>query len=70
METQHWLGEALDCGYISPADAAQLNSSLKEVGRMLGSMMQKADSFCGPFDGALHEGMTEYFEDRSLITDD
>ena len=47
METQHWVGEALDCGYISPADAAQLNSGLEEIGRMLNSMIEKADSFCG-----------------------
>src|SRR5512139_179715 len=35
METQHWLGEALDCGYLSPANATQLNSGLEETGRML-----------------------------------
>ena len=25
METQHWVGEALDCGYVSAADAGQMN---------------------------------------------
>ena len=39
METQHWVGEALDCGYLTTGDAAQLNSSLEEIGRMLNSMM-------------------------------
>ena len=39
METQHWVGEALDCGYISTADATQLNSGLEEVGLMLNSMI-------------------------------
>ena len=48
LETQHWVGEALDCGYLSPADAALLNSGLEEIGRMLNSMIEKADSFCGP----------------------
>jgi four helix bundle protein len=43
METQHWVGEALDCGYLSETDAGQLNSGLEEVGRMLNSMMEKAD---------------------------
>src|ERR1039457_2725190 len=43
METRHWVGEALDCGYISEADAGQLNPGLEEVGRMLNSMMEKAD---------------------------
>jgi four helix bundle protein len=60
METQHWVSEALDCGYISTADAAQLNSGLEEVGRMLNSMIEKADSFCGLPDGALREDATEY----------
>ncbi len=41
METQHWVGEALDCGYVSAAEAAQLNSALEEIGRMLNSMVQK-----------------------------
>ncbi len=71
METQHWVGEALDCGYLSPANATQLNSGLEEIGRMLNSMIEKADSFCGPLDSTLHESIAEYFttEDGSLITD-
>src|SRR5215831_15078399 len=35
LETQHWVGEALDCGYITPVEAGELNSSLEEIGRML-----------------------------------
>ncbi len=61
METQHWVGEALDCGYISSADAAQLNAGLEEIGRMLNSMMEKADSFCGSPDGVLREDATDCF---------
>jgi four helix bundle protein len=61
LETQHWVGEALDCGYLAPADAAQLNSGLEEVGRMLNSMIEKADSFCGSPEGVLHESATDYF---------
>src|SRR5512136_2794319 len=61
METQHWVSEALDCGYLSPANATQLNSGLEEIGRMLNSMMEKADSFCGPLDSTLHESTAEYF---------
>src|ERR1043166_4149419 len=53
METQHWIGEALDCGYLSSTDAAQMNSRLEEIGRMLNSMMEKSGSFCGPPDGVL-----------------
>ncbi len=67
METQHWVGEALDCGYLSATEAAQLNSSLEEIGRMLNSMMQKSDSFCGPLDSTLHESAFEYFVAREEI---
>jgi len=61
METQHWVGEALDCGYISPADTAQLNAGLEEIGRMLNSMTKKAESFCGSPEGVLCENAPEYF---------
>jgi len=61
METQHWVSEALDCGYISSAHAIQLNSGLEEIGRMLNSMIEKADSFCGSRDGILREDEAAYF---------
>jgi four helix bundle protein len=61
METQHWVGEALDCGYIAPADATNLNSGLEEIGRMLNSMIEKADLFCASSDYTLREDTREYF---------
>ena len=74
MEAQHWVDEALECGYISPSDAKQLNSGLEEIGRMLHSMMEKASLFCGSPDGVVREEAAEYFavalpDHRSLITD-
>ncbi len=60
-ETQHWIGEALDCGYLSSVEAAQMNSRLEEIGRMLNSMMEKSGSFCGPPDAVLREAVAEYF---------
>ena len=38
METRHWVAEALDCGYLSPTDAAQLNSVLVEIGRKISTV--------------------------------
>ena len=61
METQHWAGEALGCGYMTPAQAEGLNCDLEEIGRMLNSMMKKADSFCGSRFEALHEEVADYF---------
>ena len=55
------MSEALDCGYLTPASATQLSSGLEEIGRMLNSMIEKADSFCGPLDSALRETTAEYF---------
>ena len=61
METQHWVVEALDCGYMATVEAEGLNSNLEEIGRMLNSMIEKADSFCGSRDGVLHEDVADYF---------
>jgi len=44
-ETQHWLSEAADCGYLSEVDVMRLLGFCEEIGRMLGSMMRKAESF-------------------------
>lgn len=44
-ETQHWITEALDCDYLSPEEAKHLLDLCTEIGRMLGSMIRKADSF-------------------------
>ncbi len=46
LETQHWIETAEDCGYLSPAQAAEVNDELSEIGRMLNSMMSKAGQFC------------------------
>jgi four helix bundle protein len=43
-ETQHWLSEAVDCGYLSEPDVKRLLGLCEEIGRMLGSMMRKAES--------------------------
>ena len=64
METQHWVGEAIDCGYITAVETERLNQGLAEIGRMLNSMMEKADSFCNSADNALHDDAAEYFTDR------
>jgi four helix bundle protein len=45
LETQHWLMEARDCGYLTEADTTRLLGYCEEMGRMLGSMIQKAESF-------------------------
>ena len=61
QETQHWVDEAFDCGYIDEAARIQLLSKLNEVGRMLQSMIDKAASFCGSDTPCVREDNTDYF---------
>lgn len=59
-ETQHWLGVALDCAYISLEQAKDLVEKCEEVGRMLGGMMNKADLFCNPKALSIQEEQASY----------
>ncbi|MGH7946115.1 MAG: four helix bundle protein [Opitutaceae bacterium] len=59
METQHWLIESSDCGYIVEMDFKRLLGLCEEIGRMLGSMMRKAESFASS-DYTLHEEPPPY----------
>jgi four helix bundle protein len=58
-ETQHWLEIAADCGYIRREQATLLINQCAEIGRLLGSMMTKANKFCNP--QALREPDPDYF---------
>jgi four helix bundle protein len=44
-ETEHWLMCALKHGYLTSDDFTSLSTELNEVGKMLGSMIRKPDSF-------------------------
>jgi len=46
QETQHWIETAKDCRYLSTEQPQSLNSALSEIGRMINSMINKADIFC------------------------
>lgn len=59
LETQHWLEVAHDCGYLSEHDFKALLSQVEEIGRLLGSMIANASSFCKP--QSVREPGVEYF---------
>lgn len=61
METQHWIGTALDCEYIDQKTNDQLIAKCLEIGRMLNGMMDKAALFCGEPPRSMREESTEYF---------
>ena len=66
METQHWIGTALDCEYIDPKTNAQLAEKCLEIGRMLNGMMEKAETFCGEPPHAIREEPVEYFVESEV----
>ena len=59
-ETQHWLGEARDSGYIAAEQADQILKELLSVGRMLNAMIAKANLFCGSDADRVREELAEY----------
>lgn len=46
-ETQSWLDDCLDCGYISNEEFKQMDAAWQSIGAMLGKMILRADDFCG-----------------------
>ena len=45
-ETQHWIDTAMACGYMSYETHRTLLEKSMKIGRMLGSMITKPESFC------------------------
>ena len=60
LETQHWLLTSLDCEYISKAEYKMLMRKSISIGRMLGTMILKANKFCNPNALMLHETSPKY----------
>lgn len=45
QETLHWLATAAACGYIAHSDDEKLRETARLIGRSLGRMMSRHDSF-------------------------
>jgi four helix bundle protein len=45
-QTQSWLDDCLDCGYISAAEFKQMDAAWQSIGAMLNKMIVRADDFC------------------------
>jgi len=61
LETQHWIEVAADCGYLSADQSQILIEKCTEIGRLLGTMVIKADQFCNPHSSSIREIGAEYF---------
>ena len=45
-ETQSWLDDALDCGYVTAAQHRDHDAAWQRIGGMLNNSIEKADEFC------------------------
>jgi four helix bundle protein len=45
-ETQSWLDDALDCGYINASQHRDFDAAWQSIGGMINNMIVKADDFC------------------------
>ena len=70
QETQHWIDTALDCGYWDTITAQRLCQQCEEVGRLLGGMIAKADTFVDPSPFQLREAAVEYIIAPDLDMED
>ena len=64
-ETQHWIETARDCGYIPQDKSTMSVEKCREVGRLIGSMINKASLFCNPPTHSIRESQTEYFVEEA-----
>jgi four helix bundle protein len=57
-ETQSWLDDAFDCGYINSAQFEKMEADWRSVAAMLAKMRDRASDFCKYPSGTSHLGMT------------
>ena len=60
LETQHWIETAQDCGYLDEGSASRSKGLCEELGKILGVMIFKAETFCGGSDGRVREDPAAY----------
>jgi four helix bundle protein len=46
QETLHWLETAMECGYVEEPDYDPMRRDLMHIGRKLGAMMKRPETFC------------------------
>jgi four helix bundle protein len=68
-ETQHWIVEAHDCEFLSAEEARRMLGLCEEIGRMLGSMIRKAQSFASDDYTVREDTPDSLYEDASAAED-
>ena len=57
-ETQSWLDDAFDCGYINSAQFEKMDADWRAVAAMLARMSDRASDFCKYASDTSHRGTT------------
>ena len=64
-ETQSWLDDARDSGYVLPEQFDSLDSQYVSIGKMLSRMIDRADDFCKHSPAADYRGISRVEENDS-----
>ena len=70
QETQHWIDIAHDCNYWDIATTQRLRQQCEEIGRLLGGMIAKADTFIDQPLPSLRESPIDYLIDPDSSPED
>jgi four helix bundle protein len=57
-ETQSWLDDALDCGYLDPGQFEKMESDWRSITAMLARMIDQASDFCKYSSDVNYRGIT------------
>jgi len=66
-EVRHWIIVAYDCGYITRQVAGDIWKDCEEIGRLIGGMIAKSDTFCGTSTYQIKESAAEYFTNEGSV---
>jgi len=64
-ETQSWLDDARDSGYVLPEQFDPLDSQYVSIGKMLSRMIDRADDFCKHSPATDYRGISRVEENDS-----
>jgi four helix bundle protein len=68
-ETQSWLDDSLDAGYITASEFQELDERYQHVGGMLSRMIDRADDFCKHAPHTDYREITGRVEEEPPFTD-
>jgi four helix bundle protein len=74
-ETESWLDDALDCGYLDSTQFEKMDADWRSIGAMLARMIDRASDFCKyssdtDYRGIIMEDLTDWFGEKIVDPDE